>query len=183
MRSQSGDFEAAMQAGVRASQSGDPDAALVAFTEALRLQPANALAHFLAGSELAGRGSIEQAELELLTSVVLSPAFQLARYQLGLLQYSSGRAALALGTWAPLTDSDPHSHLASFVRGFSALAADDFAGARREFEKGLALNHDNPAMSQDIRQLLDRMPGTQPAVPEPAAHVLVSNYARYGNLH
>jgi tetratricopeptide (TPR) repeat protein len=186
-------LDADLKAGIAASQSGDVDAALIAFHRALASTPANALTYFLIGSEYAGSGQTDLAETALMTAVVLSPKFQLARYQLGLLQFSSGRAGLALGSWEPLLDLDSNSHLASFVRGFAALATDDFAAARSHFSQGLSLNKDNLAVSEDIRRLLARFPdahssGTadgsaRDVKPDAAAHVLVSNYGRFGTLH
>ena len=91
-----------LQAGLAASQANDPQRALQLFAQASAARPASGVPHFLAGSEYAALGQMEQAEAELANAVLLAPAFHIARYQLGLLQFSSGRAATALVTWEPL---------------------------------------------------------------------------------
>jgi tetratricopeptide (TPR) repeat protein len=177
-----------ISAGIAASQAGHVGAALAAFARAQATSPANALIYFLIGSEYAGAGRIEAAESALMTAVVLAPKFQLARYQLGLLQFSSARAALALGTWAPLLEEDAGSYLSSFVRGFAALTSDDFNSSRLHFAQGLSINKDNPAVSEDIRRVLSSFPQAnvgeeRTSDTESSGHVLVSNYGRYGTLH
>lgn len=184
--------DALLQAGLAASQANDAQRALDLFAKASALCPASGMPHFLAGSEYAALGQIELAETELANAVVLAPALHIARYQLGLLQFSSGRPAAALVSWQPLFDLDEEQALGHFVRGFAALAQDDFPGAKRNFETGLACNTDNPALSADIQKVLQGIsaaqaqPSQQATAPEnepAAAHVLVANYGKYGTLH
>lgn len=187
------DADALLRAGLTASQANDAPRALELFAQASAACPASGVPHFLAGSEYAALGQIDKAEAELANAVLLAPAMHIARYQLGLLQFSSGRAAAALVTWEPLFQLDDAQALGHFVCGFAALAQDDFDGARSHFEDGLARNTDNPALSADIRQVLLGIGAAQtqrsdpPPQPAPendaAAHVLVSNYGRYGTLH
>jgi tetratricopeptide (TPR) repeat protein len=146
--------------------------------------------HFLIASELASAGNFDRAEAEFAHAVLLAPAWTIARYQLGLLQFTSGRAAIALVTWAPLFDLDAPNCLAHFVRGFAALAQDDFAQAQSQFRAGLSCTIDNPALASDIEKVLARIECTHasPTTTEPeregaSSHVLVSNYGRIGNLH
>jgi tetratricopeptide (TPR) repeat protein len=145
--------------------------------------------HFLHASELASAGEVDRAETSFANAVLLAPAWSIARYQLGLLQFSSGRAAAALVTWGPLVelpDADPLSH---FVRGFAALASDSFDEAKRHFHTGLACDIDNVALAGDIEKVLAQLDAVAhaPAQAQPAApdvpHVLLSNYGRIGNLH
>ncbi len=182
--------DALLQAGVQASQSGDVEKALDLFARASAAAPRSGLPHFLIGSEYAALGEIDKAEAALANAVLLAPEFHIARYQLGLLQFSSGRAAVALVTWTPLFALADNEALGHFVRGFAALAQDDFVTARSHFNTGLPLGHDNPALCSDIEKVLQgirqaeaRGPDATPA-PEPSGnHVLVSNYGRFGTLH
>lgn len=187
------DLEALVHEGLSASQAGDSVRAIELFNQAGAQSPGSAVPHFLAGSEYASVGDIEKAELALANAVLLAPGFHVARYQLGLLQFSSGRAAPALVTWSPLLDLPPETPLPHFVRGFAALAQDDFALARLHFEHGLGCKQDNPAIASDIEQVLARIanaapaqaatPPTEDSPVEAASHVLVSNYGRFGTLH
>ena len=153
----------------------------------------NAIALLLLGSDYAAEGELEKAETALARAVLLSPALHIARYQLGLLQFSSGRAAAALVTWSPLAVLGPAEALGHFVRGFAALSQDEFAPAQLHFEAGLACNHGNPALAGDIQMVMARVSQLQaqgamrdsvPAPEEsPAAHVLLTNYGKFGTLH
>jgi tetratricopeptide (TPR) repeat protein len=153
----------------------------------------NAIPLLLLGSDYAAEGEIDKAETALAQAVLLSPALHIARYQLGLLQFSSGRAAAALVTWGPLLALDPTEALGHFVRGFASLSQDDFAPAQVHFEAGLACSHGNPALAGDIQMVMARVRELQaqgpvgdsgPAPEEsPAAHVLLTNYGKFGTLH
>ena len=113
-----------------------------------------AIPHFLLGSQYAALGQFDKAEAALANAVLLAPSLHIARYQLGLLQFSSGRAAVALVTWEPLFSLEDAQPLGHFVRGFAALAQDEFAQAKAFFEAGLARNTENAALSHDIEKVL-----------------------------
>lgn len=180
-----------------ASQTGDSVRALELLEQASRAQPDSGIPHFLMGSEYASLGQFERAELALSNAVLLSPNMPVARYQLGLLQYSGGRAPAALVTWQPLLAMGENSPLPHWVRGFAALAQDQFDTAKAYFESGLRLNTENPPMSSDINKIIteidavQRANATQPDMavqPEfetndSSSHFLVSNYARQGPIH
>jgi hypothetical protein len=139
--------------------------------------------HFLIGSEHAAAGDFASAELAFARAVLLAPDFPLARYQLGLLQFTSQRAPVALLTWAPLLSLPETDALPHFVRGFTALAADAFGDALRHYRTGLACNPPNPAVCSDILQVVDAVEKLQrregsPPDEEVAQHVLLSAYAR-----
>ena len=178
-----------LRAGLAASQANEVEKALQLFAKASRACPASGVPHFLAGSEYAALGQVDKAEAELANAVLLAPAFHVARYQLGLLQFSSGRAAAALVTWGPLFELADGQALKHFVRGFAALAQDEFAQAKSHFEAGLVRNTENAALSHDIEKILRGIdaqahPCEASAHPEPAAHILLSNYGKLGGtLH
>lgn len=183
--------DAMVQAGLVASQAGDTEKALHLFARACVANPASAIPHFLMGSEYAALGEVEKAETALANAVVLAPALHIARYQLGLLQFSSNRPSLAFVSWGPLFDLDESQPLLHFVRGFAALAQDDFTTAQAHFEAGLLRNHDNPPLSADIQKLIAGIQqikaaggaAAKPGDGQAAEHVLVSNYGKFGTLH
>lgn len=182
-----------LQQGVAAAKEHNQDQALELFRQSAAADPAWGIPHFMIGSEYASHGDMEQAELALANAVLLAPEFPMARYQLGTLQFSSGRAATALVTWQPLLSLSGEEPLSHFVLGYSALAQDDFAAAIAHYEKGLSLNSNNEALSGDIRQILARIAALglpkpesgEEALPADAAdnHVLLSNYQRQGFLN
>ena len=149
----------------------------------------DSIQHFLLGSEFAASGEYEKAEHAFANAVLLAPAFHLARYQLGLLQFSSGRLAVALLTWEPFLAMDEAEALPHFVRGFAMLAQDQLEAARAHFETGLNRNETNPAVFDDIRKVIERM-GVARQDDSPVAsgehsanQVLISNYGKSGALH
>jgi tetratricopeptide (TPR) repeat protein len=180
-----------VQAGIAASQAGDSVQALHLFARACVADPTSATPHFLMGSEYAALGDIEKAEIALANAVVLAPGLHIARYQLGLLQFSSGRPSVAYISWSPLLELDDSHPLPHFARGFGALAQDDLDAAQAHFEAGLLRNRDNPPVSADIQQVLAGMRQTKTTAGAAttsesgpvAEHVLVSNYGKFGTLH
>ncbi|MDP9912418.1 tetratricopeptide (TPR) repeat protein [Variovorax boronicumulans] len=186
-------FDALMSQGMAASQANESTQAIAWFQEASAAQPAAALPQFLLGAEFAALGDIAQAETAFANATLLAPAFAMARYQLGLLQFSSGRAATALITWQPLLglpDTDPLPH---FVNGFAALAQDRFDEALQHYQKGLVLNTTNDALSGDIAKVIagiKALSSTHTAADDQGRptdstdnHVLLANYQQQGPAH
>lgn len=187
-------FESLINRGVTAMEAGDDTAALALFEAARAAQPQSGLPHFLMGSQYAGAGDFQQAEGAMATAVLLSPDLHIARYQLGLLQFSSGRAAVALLTWQALLALPATDPLGHFVKGFAALSQDRFDEALRHYQEGLALNTSNQALSGDIEKVIaeirQRSHGTAAAAGEQPAdstaadsHVLLANYQQQGLAH
>lgn len=197
-------MSSALENAIAASTHGDSEQAIALLRQAIQEQPESGLPHFLLGAEHASLGRMDLAEQCFANAVLLSPGLVVARYQLGLLQFSSGRASAALLTWQPLLGLEDESPLPHWIRGFAALAGDSFDTARACFEAGLVRNADHPPMSADIRKVLAQMdallPGAhqspQQAVPvavptllapqpdeDESSHVLLSNYLQQGPAH
>jgi Flp pilus assembly protein TadD len=190
-----------IQQGLAASQANRVDEALAQFRQAAELAPHSGLPHFLIGAELAQLGRMDEAEVAYANAVLLAPELEMARYQLGLIQFTSGRAALGLVTWGPLFQLPVGNPLHHIVRGFAALAQDDFDTATAGFREGMQLNQGNAALNNDLQMLIDRIaarnkvsqpadspvdgeaPAESPAGDDAGLHVLLSNYQRQGPLH
>lgn len=176
-------FEALINDGIAASRDNRVQAALALFAQASELVPESGIPHFLIGSEHAAAGDIPAAETAFANAVLLSPEFVLARYQLGLLQFSSERAAMALVTWQPLFRLPEQESLGHFVRGFAALAQDQFDEALRHYRSGLACEGTNPSVATDIARVVEAVEGLSrragsPAPTPDSQHVLLAGYAR-----
>lgn len=182
-------------------QSGNPQQAIEIWSQAALIAPQSGAPHFLIGSALASEGEYEKAEVAFSNAVLLAPHFSIARYQLGLLQFSSGRAALALVMWQPLLDTpnptEEEKALAVFVRGYAELAQDNFEPALAHFKEGVRINTGNAAVSGDVNKVIERVEqllanagANAPTAhvtsePEDASdsHVLLSNYQNVGRPH
>lgn len=174
---------------LQASATGDSALAMRLFMQAIDEQPSSPDAYFLLGSECAAAGDMALAEQHFSTALLLNPQWHVARYQLGLLQFGDGRLSAAFLTWQPLAALEASSPLPHWIRGFAALARDEFAAARQSFELGLACRQDNPAMSADVLRILAALPQQAASLESPASleadvsHVLLSNYQQAGPAH
>jgi len=193
MASGSSAFDTLIQRGVAAMEIDDAASAHGLFLQALAERPDAALPHFLVGSQYAASGDFSQAEAFFATAVLLAPDFAIARYQLGLLQFTSQRVAIALLTWQPLLTLPSREPLAHFVRGFEALADDRFDEALGHFKEGLALHPENRSVAGDIEKVIAGIHpldhgavsagDATPTRSEQDTHVLLANYQQQGRAH
>lgn len=142
--------------------------ALVARDEAAGLEeidrlicdyPDDARLHFLRGSVLASQQEIEEGRKAMEHALALAPDYGLVRFQLGLLDLSSGEADAALRIWAPLDALPDGEPLKLFATGLRHLAADEFEACRACLERGIAANEALPEMNDDMRLILEQLPG------------------------
>lgn len=174
--------------GMAASQAGASAEAFDLFRRSAEAEPRAAEPHLLMAAQRAAEGRFEEAEAAFANAVLLAPGLHIARYQLGLLQMSGGRMALAALSWQPLLQLPEDNALLHFVRGYLTLANDEFAQALQHFELGLQRNANNPALSADIGKVMTRIrelpdeaaPHHHPSVDSGTPHVLLSNYQAAG---
>lgn len=191
-------LQSLVQQGIAASMQGNSEVALGLFYDAAEAYSDAAQPHFLLGSEYAALGQMDKAEAGFANAVLLAPDMAIARYQLGLLQFSSGRGAMAMVTWQPILALANDGPLPHFVRGFEALAQDGFEDARRFFEAGIERNVENPPLTADIQKVvreIDRILTANPAAQRKTqsgaspdegmeqSHILLSNYRQQGPGH
>lgn len=182
----------AVRHALQVSAAGDAEGAVRLLRAAAEEDRSSALVQLLLGAELAQAGAMGDAEAAFANAVLLAPQLHIARFQLGLLQFTSGRAAIALVTWQPLLVLGEEEPLPHFVRALAALAGDRFAEAREGFEAGIVRNVTNEPLNDDMRKLvagIESLLRAQPAGPvaeqaSPSeqdrgggAHVLLANYS------
>lgn len=181
------DLQSLLQQGIAASNTQESDAALEIFVRCIQAYPSAPQPHLLIAAEHAAHRRFEQAENAFASAILLAPDLHVARYQLGLLQMTWERAVMALLTWQPLLLLPEDNPLVHFVRGYAALANDDFTTAANHFEVGLDLKNENAPMAEDIKKVLLKVReiilqkaenGSSPAEDMPQQHVLLSNYQR-----
>jgi Flp pilus assembly protein TadD len=146
-----------LQAGLDASRSGDAATAIRCFRIACERDPAAAVPAFLLAAELAQAGEVTEAENCYARAVLLDPGLHMARFQLGLLQFTSARASTALLTWAPLFERPEDDPLRHVVQGFAALMQDDFESAVAGLAQGRQLVHGNDALKHDLTMVIERI--------------------------
>jgi len=96
--------------------------------------------HFLCGSVLAGLQRYDEGRSAMARAIEIAPDYALARFQLGFLDLTSGRAVDAIGVWQPLFNLPEDEPLRIFAEGLTNLAGDNFTEARRLLTKGIELN-------------------------------------------
>lgn len=177
-----------LQLAIQAGAAGDTARALTLLQDEASRDPSSGVPYFLMGAQLAQSGQYESAEAAYANALARSPDLVVARFQLGLLQLSSGRAALSWLTWQPLLTLPPTDPLYHYVLGYIALSQDRFDAARLHFHAGLSLAQTNPALAQDVEKTLSAIDagvkglGTsdQDGTPDEAgvadSHFLLSNY-------
>lgn len=133
-------FDSLMQQGLIASATDQGAKAIELFTQAAALAPAAGMPHFLIGAEHAALENFAEAEIAFSDAIALAPAMAIARYQLGLLQFSMVRIEVALRTWKPLLEMPEPNPYRGFIHGFAALAQEDPKAAVFHFNEGLAKN-------------------------------------------
>ena len=152
--------------------------------------PADPRLHFLYCSLLAAEGRYEEARTAMARSVELAPGYDIARFQLGLLELSSGDAAAADATLAPLADTPSEAALVLFARGLRHLARDELPAAAELLRGGIACNEEHPLVSRDMELIIAKIeesaaPPPQAAPDEPlsAAHLLLREYGANPTKH
>lgn len=169
--------------------AGDDESAAIMKIEALLgAHPADPRLHFLGGSLLAAQGRYPEARVAMARSIEIAPDFAIARFQLGLLELSSGDAAAADATLEPLAEAESEDALTLFARGLRHLARDELASAVALLREGMRVNRDHPLVSRDMQLIVDQIEqaGAQPDEPAEemsAAQMLLQQHAAKSTKH
>ena len=116
-----------------------------------------------------------------------APGYAIARFQLGLLQFTGGRPAAGLATWGPLDALPGDDPLRLFTTAFARLTENRLPEALDLLRAGMARNTGNAPLNDDMQRLLDRLlqagkalepaPDTDPEDQgPPTRHFLLSRY-------
>jgi len=167
---------------------GDDEAGRERVAVLLGDHPADPRLHFLYGSLLAAAARYEEARAAMKRSIELAPEYEIARFQLGLLELSSGDAEAADLTLDPLADGQSEAALALFARGLRHLARDDLPAAADLLRRGIGCNRDHPLVSRDMELIIasieERLRARdEPEEPVSAAHLLLQEYAAKSTKH
>lgn len=167
----------------------DDAAALARIAALLDAHGGDARLHFLHGSLLAGQQDYSGARTAIARAVAIEPDYAIARFQLGLLELSSGDAAAADATLQPLAEQASGDALALFARGLRHLARDEFDQAEQQLRQGIACNSEHPLVSGDMELILAGIAESRAqAAPRhdealSAAHMLLQQDAAKSSKH
>ena len=111
--------------------------------------------YVLLAAEFASAEQLDFAEGAYICALNRAPEFALARFQLGLLHFVQHRIAAAFAVWEllkPLGEEHP-SQL--FSSGIELYAIGKYAEALTTINRGIANNHENLALNQDMQKIID----------------------------
>ncbi|MDR6602099.1 tetratricopeptide (TPR) repeat protein [Achromobacter deleyi] len=168
----------------QALEEGDAERALGILRQAHEDHPESGQTLALLAAQYMQSGSPDAAEAAFVGALQLDPALTTARFQLGLLQYTSGRPQTAFQTWQPLELLGEAHYLVHFKRAFATLAIDAFDDTLLLLNKGIAVNHENAPLNHDMRMLagqIDAMRGNASDAPsaqqdEAATQFVLASY-------
>ena len=135
----------------------------------LERHPGDPRLQFLHGSVLAGDRDYTGARAAMARALEISPGFEIARFQLGFLEFTSGEPARAAETWAPFSGLPEAHPLRLFSEGLMRLAVDDVPGAVSRLRRGIELNDANPPLNKDMQLLISELSQAGEAGIEPTS--------------
>jgi Flp pilus assembly protein TadD len=142
---------------------GDSNDALLAIEDLLAAYRRDPRLHFLRGSVLATLKRYDEAREAMQQAIDIAPDFGIARFQLGLLQLTSGLPAPALSTWGPLALLPEDHYLSLFAKGLTHMIRDEFDKAAELLRAGVAANSENAPLNRDMLMVVERMPQAREA--------------------
>lgn len=134
----------------------DTQSGIAAIEAVLREYPDDPRLHFLKGSLLIGEKRFIAAHSALSNALRLDPGYDLARFQLGFFELTSGEADAAVATWQRLKDLPEDSYLRLFVEGLEHLIADRFEPCIQVLRDGIARNQENLPLNNDMELIIAR---------------------------
>ncbi|MBY8825569.1 hypothetical protein [Sphingomonas colocasiae] len=122
----------------------------------LQKHPGDARLHFLKGSLLVELKRHFEAHRAMSQAIAIAPDFEIARFQLGFFELTSGEADRAIETWRPLKDLPIEHYLRRFVVGLEHLIDDRFEQCVTELGAGIAANTENLPLNRDMELIIAR---------------------------
>jgi Flp pilus assembly protein TadD len=156
MRNQAADIEpgSLREMALHAIRAGRHEQAIDLLIQASAVAPDNGELLYLLAAEYAQTGLTMRACELMARAIELAPDLHIARLQLGMLLLSSGNAALGVEVLSPLMTLLPDDWLGYFAKGLVHLCQDEFAECRQMLERGISVNHANPALNSDMEKIL-----------------------------
>jgi len=111
----------------------------------------------LRASAYAQAQDYDRAEAAYIATLRRAPDLAIARFQLGLLQFTSARPSVASTTRQRLDQLEDRHPLKLFKLAFECLARDQFEGAVHGLQAGIAANTENLPLNRDMQMVIDRI--------------------------
>lgn len=139
---------------IQEMQHGSAEKAIEHLKSCLLDEPENAKALYLLGALHAQIGMYDRSIEEMSQAVLLDNSLHIAKFQLGLLHFTAGNNKEAEIAWQGLDELGQENYLFLFKRGLLASTQNDFRACIEDLGRGIALNTDNEALNNDMRQMI-----------------------------
>lgn len=139
--------------GIKASETGDHDKAIVFLKESIDKQ-ADPKVQYILAAEYAEIGMVDRAIENMEQAISIDETLFTARLQLGLLYSLKNDALAALNAWEPLKTLPSTDPLHLFATGLIDLLNNKSKEAYHMIEKGIAANKNNPSLNNNMNQIL-----------------------------
>jgi len=147
------DAQELMFLALRAMEQDRDDDAIRMLKQALLLEPESGILHHLLGAMYAQIGMIDRAVEEMTQACAYNPQLDMARFQLGMLHFTSANIDAATAAWAPLLERPEDDPLWLFVSGLERLARDEFEVSIDLLSRGLERNTEHPSLNSDMQMV------------------------------
>lgn len=174
-----------MHLAIKAMRAGRDDEALALLQRAIDRNPKEANAYHLRGAILVANGQPKEAIAEMTQALTLNPDLPGARFQLGLLHFTSGNVFDAQLVWQPFESLDERHPLRLFSKGMLHLARDEFESCIALLEQGISLCTVE-SINKDMQRVIDKVRSVAPATKaaantdqlsqDTAQHVMLKRY-------
>src|SRR5262245_5922550 len=149
------DAEELLYLALQAMEQERDEDAISCLKRGLALEPRSGILHHLLGAMYAQLGMIDRAIDEMTQAVACAPELHMARFQLGLLHFTSANIEAADTVWQPLAELPADHPLHLFRSGLLHLARDEFAQCVADVRRGIERNEEHPSLNHDMRMLAD----------------------------
>lgn len=135
-------------------ENGDAEQALAVLQHVHAQQSNSAQTFALLGALYMQLDNPDAAETAFIAALDIEPTLAMARFRLGLLQFTMSRPQTAFQTWRPLDALGEQHYLVSFKRAFKALSIHAFEDAILLLRQGLESNDENTPLNHDMHVVI-----------------------------
>ena len=168
---------------VKAMREDRDDDALGLLRRAIQRDPQSGKPHHLIGAILASQQKPARAIEAMTEALALEPQLAGARWQLGLLHFTSGNVVGAQAVWQAFDGLEQDHPYRLFKTGMLHLARDEFDDCVAMLERGTALC-DTASVNKDMQSVIDKVRAVvKPRQSASAAASASQSLAQYETQH
>lgn len=153
------DLDEMFHLAIHASSKGDHERAIVLLKQGAERED-SARFHYMLGAEHAEIGMLDRAIQDIEKALSLDNSLAEARFQLGLLHALRDDKVKAVEAWAELDSFSEKPHLICFKTAIEHYFEQEVDAAISKMQEGITLNKTNPALNNDMSNLIENWKNT-----------------------